>query len=398
MNRFINSLFETMTIYFSDFIDTGYQKAWFLFIIILMIYTLTVVKIKSINIRLNQSKPFTFKFYIIQSFTISSIIVSSLIIMFACIMWANSNVNKLQFLMLLNVLVSSGFTIIAFVLFRSYFVEKYPLQLIKQALTRYELNRFQKQAKFEFQKLKYYTGFFLVALLAAFLNFSNQPNLICIVFDNNNENSEYVNLGKDVLRSKILDLNKQNQFVISWFSSTPTSDAIPQILQAVNYQYLAGSSQFFDKKRNAANQFAEIPLISSAPLYETIWSNYLVAKEKSLGSTYKDRVLIIITSGKDELLSNSTECFLCCQEEFANFYNKVALLNLGGRESNILARQISNCKRPIVKDVGLSRQSYTNALNEILSPYQEDRNFIYLLIIIILFSNIVILLIQPKKG
>jgi hypothetical protein len=133
-------------------------------------------------------------------------------------------------------------------------------------------------------------------------------------------------------------------------------------------------------------------------LYETIWANYLFAKEKDLGATYKHRVLILITPGEDDLAADEMDCFLCCQEEFANFFNTVAVLNLGGRESNVLARQISNCKNPIVKAVGLSSQSYSNALNEILVPYQEDRYFIYWLIIIILFFGTVILLLQPKKG
>ena len=237
-----------------------------------------------------------------------------------------------------------------------------------------------------------------MALLAGFLNFSGHSNLICFVVDNSHFNSEYFNLGKVVLGEKLRELNSENNIVLSWFLDQPPTESVSEIVQAVNYRYLAAANQFFTSQKNAASQLTEIPLTAGAPLCEAIWANYLFAKEKNLDKFYKNNMLVIITQGEGNLTSNEMDCFLCCQDEFTNFFDTVALVNLGGRDSNILTRQISNCNNPLVKDAGLSRQSISKALDEILATYKTDRYFMPWTGIIVFIFWMVILLLQPKKG
>ena len=136
--------------YISDFIETGYQQALFLSLIFIMIYVLTLIRLKTLNSRIDQPMPFTHKFYIFQNLIISSMITNVFVIAVAGILWANSKLVKLQFLMLLAVFVNTGITVILFAVCRNFFVEKYPSALVRQTFTQNEFNRFQKQmiAKF----------------------------------------------------------------------------------------------------------------------------------------------------------------------------------------------------------------------------------------------------------
>lgn len=398
MERWDFTLFTSFSGYFANFVAQGYQNLWSMLLILLLYYTL-ILLIK----RLLRHELTSEAFQIWQSMLLATLIILFLLVVFTASVWANSKIieiKHLEFLLLLYITLFSTGTLCGFIRFRNKFKPMNRHQILPRALTKNEFDHSLKIAKNHFKALKWALLLIVLGLSAGWITFSRPARLIAIAIDNSQDQTESLQLTQQTLTPVLTKMAPGNDLILSW--STPKFNDV-QILDtlmlAKNYEYLNAEHAFIENQSAIPLALQQLPVTTSASLYETIWANYLFAAEKSRVREYAEKVLLVLGNGGENLPVDNDPCFFCCQNHFKNFFTEVVCLNPlstpNGQPSPFI-RHALECKWTVL-DTELTPQDYHRDLSQLLRKYQKDADYFRWLWLLTGLPLIGILFLKPEE-
>jgi len=246
----------------------------------------------------------------------------------------------------------------------------------------------------------------MLSLGFLFLLFSlnTGKNLISIVFDNSG--SMESNNSIEALSETFDNLGKNNEIILTTLEglgegSSGGKNTINEILAVKNYSQLqAGNVIHYTDPISAKGGLNQITnQCWGSPICESIWKSYLYVKSTLINNSYKNKVLIVVTDGDDNV-GNSIQSskFFFDNEEFANYYtpDKTFVIDYSDGATNPFLQKIQDagCETFIVTN---TKQDYLFALDSTLNSFKNNWYLVFWVIIITSILTIIALFIEPKK-
>jgi hypothetical protein len=350
-------------------------------------------------------------FIINRGWIAASLIVTAIIIGLICYWWTQNYFaeHPFQFSLLLSLFISMLIPVFALLRLRNYFTQEGVKEITDQPKTPSQLDATITFLKRAYRRCMF---FYLVPLLGfSMLLFvlSKGTNLISIVLDNTPSQNLSFSDGKAALTQTISQLDENNQIIISSFSSNKnTRKTFDEIVKTNQYNPSVDISSSFTSKNDAINYISSLELTSGdggSPILEVIWQNYLFAKQNSQNSSFKNKVLLIITDGGETaVIPITANRFFCNVEEFSGFYapENTFIIDYFTEQDQISASQNSlfiqnagNCGYDVQK--GITKEDYSFALAQVLTGFQNNWYLIFWTITIFVIMAIIGILINPKK-
>jgi len=370
---------------------------------ILTIWLLTTIGLKIIPKGKSKLKTV---FRIHKFWIVNSLLVATVIIGLLCFWWATNYFaeNPIQLSLLISLFLSLFIPIIIFVALRSFFTNDDIKEIAQQPKTPIQQEETITRTKKSYRKIKLF--YFMLSLGFLFLLFSlnTGKNLISIVFDNSG--SMESNNSIEALSETFDNLGKNNEIVLTTLeglgeNSTGGKTTINEILAVKNYSQLqAGNVVYFTDPISAKSGLNQITnQVWGSPICESIWKSYLYVNIKLVNNSYKNKVLIVITDGDDNV-GNSipSNKFFYDVEEFANYYtpDKTFIIDYSDGATNPFLQkfQDAGCETFIVTN---TKQDYLDALDATLNSFKNNWYLVIWVIIITSILTIIALFIEPKK-
>ncbi len=389
------------TLSFSEFTDWG-----IILIALLALYFTTVFLLKIVLKKQKLQRPL----YIYIGLMASSSIVLFTFLLFFIYKWKFTDYyinSPLQLIHIITILVLLLIPVIIVLFFRFLFERASIRQIISFRHSRNLENMAIKESKKVFFQNKFWLLLPFLAFMLIFFN-QNDQYLVSFVIDNSSsmgkigsEDISPIELGKSAIGKTIQSVNKKTLFVLNWFNEPTKNDYKTSLLNLTScrsYNDLCASNFFFENKQNAFDHLQNLCTISSTPLYEGIWSNFLFCKNLREQYHPKQAILIIISDGNETSIPKSElSSFMFCNEvEFDKCFDKVSVINLAGDLSDPIFVNSLDCGY-FIEENGLNRENYSAAVDNTLKHLQTDYNFILILFIFLVFFTIIVFLIPPKK-
>jgi len=136
-----------------------------------------------------------------------------------------------------------------------------------------------------------------------------------------------------------------------------------------------------------------------SPICESIWKTYLFIKETKTNQLYKNKLLIVITDGKDNIdESLKSSKFFFDDKGFIDLFppENVFVIDYSIDTSSTFIQRCQNAGCDIYP-ASNNKQAYLDALDNALQSFKNNWYLIYWTILVYFLFTIVGLLIQPKK-
>jgi hypothetical protein len=405
--EFFNNLFGSLAEFYADFIKHNFGDWWTPILVVFIIYILSLIGIKIVK----KNKILLSPFRILSVLIIASCLTTFIFISISCYLWSLSDyyiTHKTELPHLICLLLSSFFIIGAFLSLRSKFGYNSIKEINAQTYTKEENTRFYGKAAKQFNILKLWTllPVLAFAMLLFFLN--NPANLVSFVIDNSSSMGKNLGIGKQAISKTITELDKNTDIIIGSFSEGNQKNTIKDIINEAEYGKLIGTNNYFSDKGSAIAYLNSISIIESGtPLFETVWKNFLFSRQHADNKNYKNKYLIIISDGDDTAKWVNTtpneanfldelNNFFCTNADFAEFYNNVSCINMGGDLNLAFFAKAGQCGYYIEED-GTDLKSYSKALDTILDRFKHNWYYIIFMAIIYGVTLIITFAIQPKR-
>lgn len=281
------------------------------------------------------------------------------------------------------------------------------MQMYEVPISREALNKRFLHLKLILNK-KFWWGLLFVALpfLLLLAPFNKSANL-SIIFDNSGSMSEVIPWVSESLEQTLMK-SPNGHFVFTTLDiiknkeikDTTVNQYFNTIISTKKPSNLPTYTQVFNSSAELCANLYSIGNAGLSPIYQGIWQNYLTARKEYTNNQYKK--LILISDGADNLyalLSFTKEKFdknIFQQkdetgqtpEEF--FDGGIYVINFGDSDGQYL---FADCQNSITEMFdGYDRQSYFNALVNILPEMFFDWVLIYFIISIIVITFIAVLI------
>lgn len=370
---------------------------------ILIIWLLTIIGLKLIPKGKSKLKTV---FRIHKFWIINSLLVATVIIGLICYWWSSNYFAKtpIQLSLLISLFIALFIPIIIFITLRSFFTNEDIKEIAKQPKTFNGQEETITTARKSYRKIKVY--YFMLLLGFLFLLFALNPgkNLISIVFDNSG--SMRSNNSIDALSETFDNLNKNNEIVLTTLEGLGENMAggkntINEVLAVKDISQLqAGNVMRFTDPISAKSGLNQITYdIWGSPICESIWKSYLFIKNDLVNNQYKNRILIVITDGEDNITNSiSSNKFFFDVEEFADCFQpeNVFIIDFSADGMNPFLQKFEDAGCEIY-DVTDTKQDYLDALDMTLNSFKNNWHLIYWMLIITVILTAIALLIEPKK-
>jgi len=349
-------------------------------------------------------------FIINRAWIAGPLIVATLIIGLICFWWTKNYFaeHAYQFSLLLSLFIAMLIPIIALIKLRNYYSQEGIKEITDQPKTPSQLDSTISFLKKAFRRNKL---FFLVPILGfttLFFVLSKGTNLISIILDNTPSQNISFTDAKTALTQTISKLDENNQIVITSFSdNASTKKTYDEIIKTSTYNPSVDNSTSFSSKNDAINYISSLNLTNGktgSPIQEVVWQNFLFAKQNTGSSTFKNKILLVITDGVENSIPLAANKFFCASEEFINFYPAentffIDYFNMQEatdvQQNSLFMQNATNCGYDVQK--GYTKDDYSFALEQILTGFQNNWYLIYWVIAIFSIMAIIGLLINPKK-
>ncbi len=369
---------------------------------ILVIWLITIIGLKIFSKR----KKLKSIFIIHKAWICSSLIVATIIIGLICYWWSINFFSEkpLQLSLLISLFISLIISIISFLSLRRYFTIDNIKEIVQQPKTQNQLEETITYTKKTYRKKKLCYFILLVGFLMLFFVLNKGQNLISIVFDNSGS-MESKN-ATEALSETFDNLDKNNEIMLTTLeglneNSVGGKSSLNEILAIKKYSNLqAGNVVFFPDPASAKAGLNQISnQCWGSPICESIWKSFLFIKETKANDNYKNKLLIIITDGVDNvsntILNNK---FFFDNQDFVEYFpqDKVFIIDYSGGAMNPFLQKFQDegCNSYNVTN---DKQDYINALDTALKPFKNNWYLIYWTIIITGLMTLIALFIQPKK-
>jgi len=370
---------------------------------LLLIWLLTTIGLKIIPKGKSKLKTV----FRIHSFWVcSALIVATIIISLICYWWATNyfSKNPLQLSLLISLFLSLLIPIIALLNLRSFYTTDYLKEVVDQPKTPMQAETIITFAKKAFRKKKLCFILLLTGFLFLLFSLNIGKNLISIVFDNSGSMESKNSI--EALSETFDNLGKNNEILLTTLEglgegSSGGKNTINEIFAVKNYSQLqAGNVIHYVAPISAKGGLNQITnQVWGSPICESIWKSYLYAKSTLVNEIYKNKVLIVITDGDDNVGNSITSSkFFFDDEEFAGYYNpeKTFIIDYSDGATNPFLQkfQDAGCETFIVTN---TKEDYLYALNATLNSFKNNWYLVIWVIIITSILTLIALLIEPKK-
>lgn len=370
---------------------------------ILVIWLLTTIGLKIIPKGKNKFKTV----FRIHSFWIcSALIIATAIIALICYWWATNYFSEkpLQLSLLISLFLTLLVPVITLLNLRSFFTTDDIKEITEQPKTPIQFETTITDTKKAFRKKKFCYIVLLIGFLFLLFSLNTGKNLISIVFDNSG--SMESNNSIEALSETFDNLGKNNEIVLTTLeclgeNSTGGKNTINEILAIKNHSQLqAGNVVYFADPISAKSGLNQITnQVFGSPICESIWKSYLYVNSNLINNSYKNKVLIIVTDGDDNVGNSiQTSKFFYDVEEFSNYYTpeKTFIIDYSNSSTNPFLQkfQDAGCETFIVTN---TKQDYLDALDATLNSFKNNWYLIIWVVLITSILSIIALLIEPKK-
>ncbi len=348
------------------------------------------------------------EYQIYSNLVVAASIVSFLLIGGCCYAWSTGFYNRsgFEFSHLLALLFSIGISIGAFYTWRSFFTQRKLQNIVNYGLTEEIQQRREWSAKQNFQRTKFWLLLPALGFLMLWLVQNRNYNLVSFVVDNSPTMGESIfggdaplEVGKDALSQTFEELDEYTDIIISTFQSGDYKSSASDIVMLGNSNQLLGVNAFYEGiNKDDAIFYVENDLEvvgGQSPICETIWKNFLFAREQTDDKTYENTLLVIVTDGRENNVDVNQ--FLCEQPEFNEFYppENVYLINLDNMGFNDFIQKAENCGYTV--EDGTDMASYVGALEDIMRDFTSNWFFVIWLAIIYVVMTLIAFLVNPQR-
>jgi len=340
---------------------------------------------------------------------ISSLTIAGILIGLICYWWSTNYFSQhpLQLSLLISLFTAMLIPIFSLLNLRNYYTSEGIKELTDQPKTPSQLDAAITYLKQVFRKNKFWFLIPLLGFTLLFFYLNKGVNLISIVYDNSESMQQTTAV--DALSETFDNLQENNEISLTTLEGLQEADPVTSLrasmkdLMLINKssELKAGNVVEFNSPQEAKNGLTQVSnKCVGSPICEGIWKTYLHLKESAGNKEYKNKLLIIITDGLDNVLSESLKSgkFFFDDNGFAEYFttDKVFIIDYSNGESNPLFQRFQNAGCDIY-NVENNKQAYLNALDNALQSFKNNWNLIYWTIFIFLLLSIIALLIQPKK-
>lgn len=403
----MDDLFRNFSIYVKN-AEFGSFEFWITPIFtVLFIWLLTIVGTKLFS---NRKKIKTI--FVIHNILICvSLIVASVLVGLICYFWSLNyfSATPIQLSLLFSLFIALLIPILSFLSLRNYFTTESLNEIAPQPKTKNQRDETITETRKIYGRNKLCYLILIPAFMFLLFALNRGQNLISIVYDNSfsMDNKNAI----EALSETFDNLDKNNEIVLTTLDGL-TSDSlgknvyggkktINEILAVTNYLRLQGGNvNSFNDPISAKNGLYQLTNKSAgSPLCESIWKSFLFTNETKSNTTYKNKILIIITDGGDNVVQSMLSGkFFFDVEAFAQSYSpdKVFIIDYSEGTTNPFLQKFreSGCES---YNVSNNKQDYLDALDNALNSFKNNWYLIYWLVIVVAIMTMISLFIEPKK-
>ncbi|MDR2774069.1 MAG: hypothetical protein LBC19_04885 [Tannerella sp.] len=349
-------------------------------------------------------------FLVNKAWVIGSLTVAMMLIAIIGYYWSQNIFAKEPYQMALFISLALSFAVplIAFVNLRKYYSSENMNEIIDQPKTMHEFETRIPLIKKAFDRIKLYYFLPVLGFLFLLFSLSKGTNLISIVFDNsgNMETSNAMNALSETFET----LEDNNEIILTTLEGLSSADdaalkqSIAELMLVSQSQRLkAGLVHLFNTPVEAQSSLHTIfnsgQTVYGSPISESIWKTWLTVKESKANQEYRNRLLIIITDGLDNIDASLTSGnFFFDNNDFSAYFapeNTFVIDYSGGKTNNFLQRCMNaGCD---IYPAGNSKEVYLDALDNVLQSFKNNSFLIYWLVLIVCAFTVTGILIPSKK-
>jgi hypothetical protein len=370
---------------------------------IILIWVMTTIGLKIFTKRKNLKTVFIVN----RAWIISSLFAAGVLVSLICFWWSKNYFAQrpLQLSLIISLIIAMFIPIICLLNLRSYYTQEGIKEITDQPKTINQLDSTITFTKKIFRRNKLYFLIPSIGFIFLLFYFYKGTNLISLVYDNSG--SMIQTNAIDALSETFDNLDDNNEITLTTlegFTSPNDPAGKPSLkdLMLINKSFAikGGKVVSFNNPIEAKSGLSQVsePCFGS-PICEAVWKTYLQIKETKTNQDYKNKLLIIITDGMDNIdESLNSGKFFFDDAGFSEYFpaENVFIIDYSqGTTSAFIQRsQSAGCD---IYPAENNKQAYLDALDNALQSFKNNLYLIYWTIIVVALFTIVGLLIQPKK-
>jgi hypothetical protein len=400
----MNNFFKSFSIYYKTTDFTSFVCWAFPIGTLLFIWLATTIGVKIFNRRKQMKKIFIIN----RGWIISSMSAACILISLICLWWSKNFFadHPYQLPLLVSLTIAMLIPVVALFKLLPYFSPETIKEITDQPKTAHQLNSVIIHTKKAFRRNKIYFLIPVLGFVFLFFYLYKGINLISLVFDNSGSMTQTTALA--ALSETFDKLDKNNEIVLTtlkgpnYKSDADVRKSMNDLMKEKKYSNLnAGNVAAFQNPAEAKDAISQITGFDCcSPICESIWKSYLFIRETKSNETYKHKLLVVITDGADNSISESlkTQKFFFDNAAFAEYFpaENVFIIDYSEAGSNIFMQKCTSAGCDVYPAEN-NKQAYLDALDNALQSFKNNWFLIYWTIIIFSLFTIVAMLIQPKK-
>jgi hypothetical protein len=321
-------------------------------------------------------------FYIKRAWIISSTITSFILITLICIWWSKNFFAKhpFQLSLLISLTITMSIPLLALLNLKAYFTQDRIKEITAQPKTLHQLDETIAYTKKSFRKNKVFLIIPVFAFLFLFLYFNKGTNLISLVYDNSG--SMIQKSAIDALYETFDNLQDNNEIILTTLEgfSSPDDPAgkttMKELMLVNNPSALKGGNVVsFNNPQDAKNGLIQIEnKCFGSPICESIWKTFLFINETRSSVVYKNKLLVVITDGQDNIdASLNSGQFFFDNESFNGYFQpeNTFIIDYSSGTTSALIQRFQNSGCDIYPSEN-NKQAYLDALDNALQSFKNN--------------------------
>ena len=370
---------------------------------LLLIWLLTTIGLKIIPKGKTKLKTV---FRIHKFWIVNSLLIATFIIGLLCFWWATNYFadNPIQFSLLVSLVIALIIPIIIFSALRGFFTNEDIKEIAQQPKTPIQQEETITSTKKSYRRIKLFYFTLLIGFIFLLFALNTGKNLISIVFDNSGSMDSKNSI--EALSETFDNLGNNNEILLTTLEGlgegfSGGKSTINEIFEVKNYSQLqAGNVIHYTDPISAKSGLNQISTqVWGSPICESIWKSFLFANSTLVNNIYKNKILIIITDGEDDVTNSiPSSKFFFDYEEFANFYTpeNTFIIDFSDSGVNPFLDKFIEADCEIFPETK-TQQNFIYALNVALNSFKNNWCLVIWVIIITSILTLIALLIEPKK-
>lgn len=399
----MEALFNSLGYYFRVANYRSFEFWIFPVASILLIWLLVIVGLKVFPRR---SRHFKTVYYIHKAWIISSLAVSAVIIGLICYWWSINyfSDHPFQISLILSLIISLLVPVLKLRKLRNYFTFENIKEITHLPKTSNKFDETIVFAKKAYFKNKLFYFILIFGFLFLLFSLSKGRNLISIVFDNSTSLDRKDAI--EALSETLNNLENNNEIVLTTLDGldeylSGAKSSMDEIMEVRNHAMLkAGNVVPFSDPSSATSGLNQINnQCWGSPICESIWKSYLYIRDTKANNIYKNKLMIIVTDGDDDIGNSiDSDKFFLDDEEFAGEFpaDKIFIVDYSDGEMNPLLEKFSEygCDSYSVAN---DKQEYLDALDTALGSFKNNWHLIIWTIILTTIMVLCGIFIEPRK-